>query len=173
MTKEKALRKEINEILIRSTAWGPMMVQRVRVALQQAHEIIKDLDAQVCAYKTMRNHAQVARNIEILKRFDDGEKQVNLADEYGLTPQRINRIILMTRKHFESQDGTSQVKRVSRKRNRRVKKKTGGGTQAYHPASPDGRGQDGDSGVNHSIRSWQEKENDLHGSGAIPHHAND
>lgn len=173
MSKEEDLRKEINEILIRSTAWGPMMVQRVRIALQQAHETIKDLDAQVRAYKTMRNHAQVSRNIEILKRFDEGEKQVNLADEYGLTPQRINRIILMTRKQFESQDGTPQTKRVSRKRNRRVKKKTGGGTQAYHPASPDGRGQDGDSGVNHSLRSWQEKENDLHGSGVISHHAND
>lgn len=173
MSKEEDLRKEINEILIRSTAWGPMMVQRVRIALQQAHQVIKDLDMQVHAYREMRNHAQVARNLEIIKRFDDGETQASLAEEYRLTKQRINRIILTMRKQFESQDGTPQTKRVSRKRNRRVKKKTGGGTQAYHPASPDGRGQDGDSGVNHSIRSWQEKENDLHGSGVISHHAND
>ena len=155
MRKSEALMKEISDILIKPTAWGPMLVQRARVALQQSYQMIKDLDDQIEVYKRAHNHAQIERNLEILERFDAGEKQSELAIKYRLTKQRINRIVLMTRKQLESRDGTAQLKGLPRKRHRGVKKTTRARKQKDRAASSDGWGKDGHSGSNHQVGAWQ------------------
>lgn len=173
MNRAEALRKEIADILIKPTAWGPMLVQRARIALQQASAMINDLDMQINVYESRRSDAQIARNLEIIKRFDEGEKQADLAQKYGLTKQRINRIILMTRKHLERTDGTPRTPRVSRKRDSGVKKAARARKQKDRPANTNGGRKDSNSGINYPVGARQGKAGDLHGSGIVSHHADD
>lgn len=149
MTKEEALMKEISDILIKPTNWSPMLVQRARIALQQAHQTILNLDKQIKVYQRVRNHAQIERNLDIVKEFDEGATQIALSVKYRLTKQRINRIILMTRKQLENEDGPSQSEGIPRKRNRRVKKTTRARQQKDRLASSDGRREDSNRGFDH------------------------
>jgi len=109
MRKVEDLRKEIKEILSRPQPWGPMMMPRVIAALRLADDyisVINDLDDRVKYYEEMRSDVKLSRNITILKLYEKGSTCGKLGKQYGMTRQRIHKIISMTKKYLEEANGT-------------------------------------------------------------------
>lgn len=117
MNKAKALRKEIDEILLKPMPWGAMVTDRAKVALSQAantmelmSDTIWELQNRLKYFDTIKHDTKLERNIEILRRYESGESPTKLSREFGTTRQRIYRICFMTKRYL---DGT-QAKRISR-----------------------------------------------------------
>lgn len=124
MKKAKALQAEIKEILQKPMPWGPMVIQRAQIAMQQTIEVtnilistVDELQDRIKFYENIRTDAKMQRNIEILKRYEAGETQAKLSHEFNLTKQRIQRICMMTRKHIEGTRNGTQTQGLPRESN--------------------------------------------------------
>jgi plasmid maintenance system antidote protein VapI len=100
MKKVSDLRKEINDILARPQPWGPMMADRIKKALHESVdtinallEIIDENSKDLKLFYGIRKDTKLDRNAEIVKMWQHGAKQSVLAEQYGLTRQRVNTII--------------------------------------------------------------------------------
>ena len=109
MKKANDLRAEIREILAKPQPWGPMVVPRIQAALKMADAlmgILQDLDEKVKYYEEMRSDTKLSRNITIYQLNESGITQRDLAKQYGMSVQRVSKIIKTTKKHLEAADGT-------------------------------------------------------------------
>lgn len=109
MKQIENLRKEIKEILSRPQPWGPMIVPRIISALRLADDfmsIINDLDDRVKYYEQMRSDVKLSRNMMILKEHERGVSFRKMAKRYDVSPQRIHKIVSMTKKYIEEANGT-------------------------------------------------------------------
>lgn len=146
MKKAEDLVQEIGEILERPLPWSPMFVSRVQIALKQARETLslynntnKMLGDKVNFYEGTRSDTKLARNMTIMNMFEAGESVNSLCKKYGLTRQRIHKIILTTRQYSGQKNGTASITRVSGKCDKSPKRKADTGTQKNRAASANGR----------------------------------
>lgn len=134
--KLKLILNEIDELIKKPQPWGPMVVSRVKMAMEQAVTALRFLDAKnndlqqiIELQKTHRSDAIVDRNVEIMNRYMRGVSMIKMAEEYGLSRQRVHMIIVTMQKQLESQNGSTRTKRVSKTRNRLSQRATRAGKE--------------------------------------------